>query len=50
MILLHFCNCTEGEEALAEEQWALDDNDDQTSTIGVRIHRLITLATPQEQK
>lgn len=37
---------TEGEEALAEEQQALDDQDDQFSTLHVHIQRLITLATP----
>ena len=36
---------TNEEEALADEQQVLDDNDDQVSELSVRIQRLITLAT-----
>ena len=37
---------TEIEESLAEEQQALDDNDDIVSELNIRIQRLVTLATP----
>ena len=36
---------TNEEDALADEQQVLDDNDDQVSELSVRIQRLITLAT-----
>lgn len=34
---------TDGEEVLADEQQALDDNGDQVSELRIRIQRLITL-------
>ena len=37
---------TEEEEELAEEQQALDNNDDLTSVLSIRIQRLIISATP----
>ena len=36
----------DGDEALAEEQQALDDNDDLISALSVRIQRLLKAATP----
>ena len=36
---------TNEEDALADEQQVLDNNDDQVSELSVRIQRLITLAT-----
>lgn len=37
---------TDGEEALAEEQRALDDNDDIVSALNIHIQHLLSHATP----
>ncbi len=37
---------TDGEEALTEEQEALDNHDDQVSELDVRIQRLVSSLTP----
>ena len=37
---------TDEEEELAEEQQALDDNDDTVSAMNIRIQRLLSRATP----
>ena len=41
---------TDATEALAEEQQALDDNDDQVSELRIRIQRLITLSAASSGK